>query len=284
MAAHAQDRVPVLFVIAVADAEGAAGFLGRQHPVPGLQPPGRVVPEGLVPAQRAHDVVDLGLAVQELAEHLGVVVQVIGQAQIGVARLLLRLDRAGAVEGVAAAIGTAAGRDHALDRAALQGVEALAQTGGRIIIGAGDRVAVREHGRRDRARLGVAGVGLADLAVAPEDGVALAVFQAADHIQTVPAAPARQLGAPVLAAALFGAAIAQRGVEAVGLLLQLDVDHPGDGVRAVDGAGAPGQDLDPVDHGVGQVGQVHRIDRAVVGRGIFRHPPAVQQDQGVVGA
>src|SRR5690606_16984494 len=111
-----------------------------------------------------------------------------------------------------------------------------------------------------------------------------------DQVDAVHAAQAAaleaadQAGLEGLAAALAGGAHAHVHGGAVGTLPEDEVDHAGDGVRAVDGRGAAGQHLHPLDHRHRDVGDVGEVAAALERQREIGDAAAVDQHQGVVGA
>ena len=102
--------------------------------------------------------------------------------------------------------------------------------------------------------------------------------------QLVERVAADQLQPAVAAAAVLCHARFDVDVDALCMVLQNDVHHAGDGIRAVDRRGAAFQNLDAIDCRGRDVGQVHEIHRAVVSDRVIRDAPAIDQDEGMVGA
>ncbi len=127
-------------------------------------------------------------------------------------------------------------------------------------------------------------VAVHETALVGPDRLALLDLQAEQAFEFARRAAADQLQALVVAAAALGGAGAQVDVDAIEFLLQDDIDHPGDGIRAVDRRGAAAEDLDAVDHDRRDVRQVGEVHRAAIGGRVVGDAPAVDQHQRVVGA
>ena len=107
----------------------------------------------------------------------------------------------------------------------------------------------------------------------PEHRVERAAREAAGQVQHVR-----------FAAAVLGPAVAVVDGGAVGLLLEDEVDHAGNRVRAVDRRGAAGQHFDAVDHPQRDAGDVGEVAAPAERHREVGDAAAVDQHQGVVGA
>ncbi len=104
-------------------------------------------------------------------------------------------------------------------------------------------------------------------------------FDTVDEIEVAAAETAEQLRALVGAAALRIAAGTQSEPEPFGVILQHDVDHAGDRGRAVDRRCRAGQDVDVIDHGQRDIGEIGDVAVAVERNRIVRERPSVEQRQ-----
>lgn len=152
----------------------------------------------------------------------------------------------------------------------------------RVVV-ARSRIADAGDLRRRLAAVVVARVGIAQAAIAVPDRLAVGQLQAEHAVEVAPMAAADQLHALVVATAALRAAGLQAEVHPLVLLLEDDVDDAGDRVRTVNRRGAAAEDLDAVDHHARHVGEVDRVDRAVVRDRVVGDAMAVDQHQRVVG-
>ena len=205
------------------------------------------------------------------------------QAGVAVREFLARLDRAVAEVVVAAAIAAAVARILEAGQAAVhQLAERVAARAGQVVVVARDRIADGEDRRWHIVRRRVAGIGVGEGTIAVEDRFAIGQLEAEHGVEIAPLAATDQLHALVVAAALLGTADLHADVESFVFLLQHDVDDAGDRIGAVHGRGAAAEDLDAIDHHARDVGEVDRVDRAVVSDRIVGDAMAVDEHQGVV--
>lgn len=171
------------------------------------------------------------------------------------------------------------------DAVARDQVGALATAGGQRIAGVGALAPVAGEGGAGAvveaaSRLVVVGVA----AVLGAEAFLLVVVGHREDIEAIllqlAEAPASADVALVAAAVLGGGGVAAVDAAFVQALAGDEVDHPADGIGAVQCGGAVAQHLDPVDGGEGNGVEIHggAVD------GIVRQTPAVEQHQGLVGA
>ncbi|MOA13359.1 hypothetical protein D3C78_1334080 [compost metagenome] len=116
------------------------------------------------------------------------------------------------------------------------------------------------------------------------DRIAVSQLQTEQAVKIPPTAAAADLQALVVtAAALTGAAL-EVDVDAVDLVLEDDVDHPGNRVRTVNRRGAAAENFDTFDDCRRNIRQVGEVDLAVVRRRVVGDPAAVDQHQRMVRA
>jgi len=155
----------------------------------------------------------------------------------------------------------AAGGDGAVEREVLAAGDAVVAVGAEVAVA--DPLAVAAVGDADA-------VGLAD--VEADEGVEAVLGEAAD---------ARgQRTAAGIAVAVAGHAIGRLGDGAGEVVAQDDVDHAGDGIRAIDGRGAVLQHLHPLDRVHRDHAEVGEHLLAIVGQAVGRHAAAIEQHQG----
>src|SRR5690606_30577374 len=87
-----------------------------------------------------------------------------------------------------------------------------------------------------------------------------------------------------LAADELGVDVAEVHGQAVGVLLEDDVDHAGHRIGTVDGRGTAGEYLDPLHHAQRDAGNVGGAGAAVHRQREIGQPAAIDQHQRVVGA
>ena len=270
-----------------------AHFLGRELALPELHLVGGLVVE-----------VAVFVAVGGHAAPLG---DVAHQRQVVVAHLHVSKPFRAIVEGVAQrgiAVGTAAlAQDRAVaDRAVAAAIEAIARPFGVLgaaVVLAGQRIAgglarievvVVVVGAQVGATRGAGALGrrvqggiLLAALICPQRRLRLQ-FQAVDRAETAGIETAGDAHVEGLAAAFAGGAHAHVDRGAIHLLLQDEVDHAGDRVRAVDRRGAAGQHFDALDHPDRNVGDIGEVAAALEGHREIGDAAAIDQHQGVVGA
>ena len=229
------------------------------------------------------------------------------QRQVVVAHLHIGEPFGAIVEGIAqrgVAVGAAAlAEDGAVaDRPVAAAVEAVARTlgvPGAAVVLAGQRIA----GGLARIEVVVVVVGAqvgaargaGALGGRVEGGILLAAlirpqrrlrlqFQAVDRAETARIETAGDAHVEGLTATFAGGAHAHVHRGAIDLLLQDEVDHPGDRVRAVDRRGAAGQHFDALDHPDRDVGDIGEVAAALERHREIGDAAAVDQHQRVVGA
>ncbi len=139
-----------------------------------------------------------------------------------------------------------------------------------------DRRCVGRH-RRIQTRVGV-------VALESPQWRLVVELQTDHRIDALARPAAADLQAMGFGAAVLCGAGAQIQRRAVGLLLENEVDHAGDRIRAVHRRGAAGEDLDPVDQRHRDVRDVGEIAVAEVGLRVVGDAPAVDQHERVVRA
>ena len=125
---------------------------------------------------------------------------------------------------------------------------------------------------------------LHETAIVGPDRITVGQLQAEQAVEVAPTAAAADLQALIVATATLAGAALEIDVDAIDLLLENDVDHPGNRVRTVDRRGAAAENFDAFDDCRRNVRQVGEVDFAVVRRRVIGDAPAVDQHQRVIGA
>ncbi len=219
------------------------------------------------------------MAVQHIAVELDVVADVKGGVRVDLGRLAAVVQRCGS-RGVyyRAAVLAEARTGLQLGGAAEQAADVGAV--GRVEeVVASERAVDQDVAAGQLRRGAVEVVLLGQVAVVGPDRALLFVLHAAEQAEAaIGRGPAiGDADAEAVAAAFRSAAAADVDHRAVQLLLKDDVDHAGDGVRAVQRGLAAGQDFDAVDQVDQDAADVVERIAAVVQRRIARHRTAVDQ-------
>ena len=115
--------------------------------------------------------------------------------------------------------------------------------------------------------------------------ILLEVVEGRHHVEAVlgeVAEAARDGRAPLLQAAALGVAEAHAGLGTLEVAAQDDVDHAGDGIRAVDSRSAVLQDLDALDGADRDAVEVDEVDVDVLGEAVVgQAAPVEQHERGV---
>src|SRR5690606_36955334 len=269
----------------------AAQLLRREPAAPPFELTGALVDEAVGdgvglrgrPGGQAAELLHLLVAELHVGEPLVAAAEVVAEGAVGGDAAALvddGLQRGGAV---AAAVGLAVAVVGDVVRIAVAGVVAGRLAGiepAVVPVAAGEvvhrPVVVVEVGD-------VAGRILAIALVAPQR-LLLVEFHAHDRAEAAAREAAGQGQVVRLAAAQLGVAVAEVHGQAVGLLLQDDVDHAGYRIGTVDGRGTAGEHFDPLHHAQRDAGNVGGAGPAVHRQREVGQPAAVDQHQGMVRA
>ncbi len=277
-----------------------AHFLGRELAMPEIQRAGELVVEDpvlaavgvlVLPAQDVLELPGAAVARRDVGEEREGVAGGVVERGDDVGALALADDRAVADRAVAAAVeagiavGTPTGAADIFDRPVIELRERLAGVRARIDVDLFGRLHPHEVAPRDRRALGRAVLGaVLNVAVIGPDRTLIDELAADHQVEVVLGIAARDVDALAGAAAVLVAAEGHVDRRAVDLLLQIEVHHARDGVRAVDGRGAAAQHLDAVDHAQRDRRGVGEGALAVVGQREIGDAAAVDQHQRMVGA